>query len=448
MTHHATHTATHHEHAAIVAIGDELTLGEHLDTNSKWIAEKLVGRGITVDLHLTAPDELALIADAISIASERCDLVICTGGLGPTEDDLTRRALAHAAEEGLVTDELALATIAGWFTSRGKELIDANAVQALRPESGSCIENPLGTAPGITMRVRCADVFCLPGPPREMRPMFESAVEPALRPAPGRAVIARSFLTAGIGESTVAQKLGGLMDRQLNPNISTTASLGTVTCRLRYSGEASETSERALDALEAQLHEAVGGYIIATGETSLAEQAVRALSEDGAALVTAESCTGGMVGEAITAVSGSSSVYLGGCVSYHNETKINQLGVTRQTMEAHGAVSEQTAREMARGVIERYTHDPAQRACSISITGVAGPSGGTEKKPVGTVYICISTRSDGAFTREDLRQFRFPGPREDVRRRSTASALTMLIHTLRGSTAPALLWQRIDPTPE
>jgi len=436
-------TTTHHEHAAVIAIGDEITLGEHLDTNTRWIAEQLVELGITVDLHIAVPDDLARITDAISLACERAELVICTGGLGPTADDLTRQALAAAAGERLVTDAGALKAIERWFEARSKELMGTNAVQALRPESGACLDNPLGTAPGLSVRVGDVDVFCLPGPPREMMPMFEQFVAPALRPAPGRRVIARIFLAAGIGESAVAHKLGELMDRGRNPNISTTASLGTVTCRLRFAGEETEESRTELGALESQMIDRIGDFVIASGGITLAEQTVRALSGSGTVLVSAESCTGGMVGEAVTAVAGSSAVYLGGCVSYHNETKIKQLGVARETIERFGAVSGQAALEMARGALERYTHDPAQDACSISITGIAGPSGGSDEKPVGTVYICVCLRKNGTITHEDTRRFRFPGQRQDVRERATVAALTMLNLVLRGATRPTLLWQII-----
>jgi len=433
-------TLTPHIHAAIVAIGDELTLGERLDTNTRWLASELVRRGMTVSLHLTAPDDRAKITNAFTHACAHADIVISTGGLGPTDDDVTRQSLADASDDELVTDADALEILERRFKDRGKMLVAKNAVQAMRPSRAACLPNPLGTAPGISLRINETDVFALPGPPREMMPMFESSVVPALRVPEGRTVIARSFLTAGIGESNVATELGDLMARDRNPNISTTASPGTVTCRLRHEGEETPDSVRALDELESKFRAALGAFIIASGDVTIEQHTVALLAEKHAILVTAESCTGGLISELVTSVSGSSAVYLGGCIAYHNETKISQLSVSRDTLDAHGAVSEQTALEMSQGLLTRYAIDDVNNLCAISVTGIAGPTGGTEDKPVGTVYICCAHKNDGQV-REDVRRFRFPGSREDVRQRTAAAAFTMLHFMLTDQESPELLWQ-------
>ena len=432
---------TYHTHAVIISIGDEITQGEALDTNTQWLAQQLVARGVGVSAHVTAPDDLATLVRALREASDRAPLVICTGGLGPTDDDLTRRALADASGEELVRDEGALDALRAWFSARGRDVLEMNAVQAMRPARGRCLTNPHGTAPGIFVRIGESDVYAMPGPPREMRPMFDEHVAPDLRPNPAHTIVMRSILTAGISESNVAQRLGELTARDRNPNVATTASLGLVTCRLRYEGPETDDARRALDELESRVREGLGAYAFATGETTIQAHTVERLKARGAALVTAESCTGGMVSELITGVPGCSSVYLGGCVAYHNESKIAQLGVKRETIERYGAVSERTAREMAHGLIERYAIDGFEDEFGVSITGVAGPSGGTEEKPVGTVYIGLAHRdADGAIS-DDIRRFRFPGSRADIRRRTSVSALMMLIRLIEGEPAPELLWQ-------
>jgi len=271
--------------------------------------------------------------------------------------------------------------------------------------------------------------------------MFREHVAPHLCPDPAHTIVMRSIQTAGIGESSVAKRLGELTARDRNPNVATTASLGLVTCRLRYEGPHTDGSRRALDELESRVREKLGAYAFTTGDTTIQAHAVERLKARSAALVTAESCTGGMVSELITDVPGCSSVYLGGCVAYHNETKITQLGVRRETIERHGAVSEQTAREMAHGAIERYAIDGFDDVFGISITGVAGPTGGTEEKPVGTVFIGVTRRgADGAIS-DDIRRFRFPSSRADIRRRTAVSALMMLTRLIEGEPAPELLWQ-------
>lgn len=432
---------TLHTHAVVVSIGDEIAQGEALDTNTQWLARELVSRGIRVVAHVTCADEMETLTRTFAQACERAPLVISTGGLGPTADDLTREALSRASGQELVEDDVARKDLEAWFEARGRDILTMNTVQAMRPERGRCLPNPHGTAPGIWARIGGADVYALPGPPREMKPMFDEHVAPGFRVDESHAIVMRSVLTAGISESSVAQRLGEMMDRDRNPNVATTASLGVVTCRLRYDGADTDESRIEMDALEARVRDVLGRYVFATGQKTLQETIVLELEERGACLVTAESCTGGLVSEMITSVPGCSGVFPGGCISYSNGAKIAQLGVKAETIGTHGAVSRETAREMLSGVMARYAGDWEGDVFGISITGVAGPSGGSEDKPVGTVWIGAGRRSPDGAEKADIRHFRFPGPRSDVRRRSAVSALMMVRCLFVGDPAPTLLWQ-------
>ncbi|MCW5775235.1 MAG: CinA family nicotinamide mononucleotide deamidase-related protein [Phycisphaeraceae bacterium] len=424
------------EHTAcvIVSIGDELTLGQSLDTNSRWLSARLLECGIVTARHVTVPDDAVAVERAVREAAADAPLVISTGGLGPTEDDLTRVALAAALGDELVEDAEALRAIEGWYAARGARMPATNRVQSQRPSGASCLPNPHGTAPGLRARLRGADVFCLPGPPREMGPMFEACVLPALRPPAGRVVRTRVLPTFGYGESRVAELLGDLMRRGRNPLVGTTASVGVVTVRLRYEGGAKE-AESALAETERAVRTALGAAVLTpegdTRERTLAEVVLDLLKERNETLAVAESCTGGLLGAMLTGVSGSSVAFAGGWITYTNAMKHAELGVPDRFVpdaadaRAPGAVSEETARAMALGCRERarfVLRGAAGVDHALAITGVAGPDGGTAAKPVGTVWICRASR-DGTV---DARRFLFRGGRDAVRTWSAMSALGML----------------------
>lgn len=409
-----------HARAAILSCGDELALGETLDTNSQYLARQLADLGIETVEHVTVGDDLHATAEAFTRLSTRADLVIATGGLGPTADDLTRQALARAMNDELVEDPFALEEIRAWFTGRGRVFSEMNRVQALRPSRGRCLPNPHGTAPGLAARLGNADMYCLPGPPREMKPMFESRVVPELAPPAGARVRTRIIGTVGLGESQVAQSLGELMQRDRLERglvqVGTTASGGIVACRARVRG-----GEDQLDEAAAIIRTRLGAAVFAEAHHDLPRAIVARLSSRGETVATAESCTGGVLAGAITAIPGSSACFHAGWTCYSNAIKSAQLGVPEALFASVGAVSREVAGAMARGALER-----AGGHWALSVTGIAGPEGGTEHKPVGTVYIGLASRAGSL----DVRRFAMIGSRGDVRAWSVTAALAMLhLHT-------------------
>jgi len=430
-----------HRTAAVSAIGDELTLGQALDTNSKWIAAALTDAGVPVVEHATLDDDLGRIASALERLTTGADLVVATGGLGPTADDLTRHAVARVMGADLIEDAEALALIRGWFESRGRTMPEANRVQAHRPASARFLANANGTAPGLAVRIGRADVFCLPGPPREMKPMFDADVRPALRVPPGRIVRTRVLKSFGLGESAAAERMrqdpeGDLMRRDRAPLVGVTASMGVLTVRLRDESAADEAeAERRLDATEDRVRACLGRYVYARGEVSVAAALVDQLHDRHETVALAESCTGGLIGAALTDVPGSSDVFLGGWVTYSNAMKRQELGVAPGLFKdtggerAPGAVSAEVAAAMAEGARERSGADHA-----LSVTGIAGPGGAAPGKPVGTVF--IGRASPGEET--EVRRFEFLGGRESVRVWSVTSALAMLLLAADGPGAERL----------
>lgn len=460
-----------HRTAAILAVGDEIALGQTLDTNSRSIADRLIAEGVRTLEHRTVDDDRARIAGAIARLVDLADLVVVTGGLGPTEDDLTREALGdvlaerNGAEAGeIVTDEAAMAEVREWFLGRGVEMPARNAEQGRRPRGARCLANPNGTAPGLHAVVRkqasmrgieasgggaeggegreAADVYCLPGPPREMAPMLERDVVGGLRRAAGETVRTRIIRTCGLGESWVAERLeagGDMMRRGRVPLVGTTASKHVITCRLRVQGRMSvEEAEALLDADERRIRELLGPAVMGVApagdapEEPIADHVVGLLRERGETLCVVESCTGGMLGSMVTSVAGSSAVFLGGWQTYANAMKTSLVGVPAELIAQHGAVSAEVARAMAEGGLTASRHavgqgDPEASGAThcLAITGIAGPEGGSEAKPVGTVFVGLASR--GWPT--EVRHFRFRGGREAVR--AWAARLALMVLRLR-----------------
>ncbi|MBX3364584.1 MAG: competence/damage-inducible protein A [Phycisphaeraceae bacterium] len=405
-----------HARAAIVSIGDELTLGQKLDSNSQWISARLVDLGIRPVEHVTVEDDAEALHATLHRLAAVVDLIVCTGGLGPTADDLTRQALARVCDDPLVEDAEALREIEAWFTGRGRAMPQPNRVQALRPRSARSLSNRHGTAPGLaaTLIAEGVDVYCLPGPPREMMPMFEACVKPLLRPPPDRQIRTRVLHTFGLGESAVGSLLDDLMARGRNPVVGTTASGGVVSCRLRLEGAVA--SGAALDALEVEVRRRLGAVVFGSGDDTPASVVLGLLAARGERIVVVESCTGGLLGKMLTDVPGASTSVEGGWLTYSNSFKQRMVGVAQATLERKGAVSRQTAEAMATGGRERGGVDHC-----LAITGVAGPDGGTAEKPVGTVWIAHA--GPGGV---DARCFRFGGDRHSVRHWSAVSALGLL----------------------
>lgn len=418
---------------SILAIGDELAAGERPDTNSAWIAVRAGEAGARTVEHRVVGDDLDRIADAIRRLAGGSGVVVVTGGLGPTRDDLTREALARVLGEPLVEDAEALAALHAWHRDRARPMPGSNRAQAMRPRSARTLPNPHGTAPGLSVEVDGVRVFCLPGPPREMRPMFEREVLPVLAIDPKDAVRTRAIPTFGLGESAVADLLGELMDRDRNPLVGTTASGCIVTCRIRATGDCAD-ADRALDDTAARVRARLGTAVLLDEDKeddglALVRAVSDLLRERSQTVATVESCTGGLLAEMITRLSGSGDVFVGGLLTYANEAKAALAGVPDRLIERHGAVSREVALAMAKGGLERTGADHA-----LSVTGIAGPTGGTDTKPVGTVWIACAS-ADGF---SDARRFLFKGGRDAIRLWSASTALGMLRLRLLGADGP--LW--------
>jgi len=421
----------HHRLAAILSMGDELTLGQKLDTNGQWLAQRLVELGIVPVEHVTVPDDLDATVGTLLRLSTAVDLIISTGGLGPTADDLVREAVARASGDALIEDAESLAQIERYFRGRGRAMNELNRVQALRPSRGRSLRNDHGTAPGIAARINDSDIFCMPGPPREMMPMFEARVVPSLRPPTGRVVLTRALHCFGIGESDLASRLGPLMDRARNPLVGTTASGGVVSIRIRFEGDGTTEQARAsLAETEHAARAAATPYVFGADSESLPSAVLDALKKDRKTLAVVESCTGGLVGEMLTDIPGSSGAFLGGWITYCNELKSSQVGVPVELFTRFGAVSREVASAMATGGVARSDSDFA-----LAVTGVAGPDGGTPEKPVGTVWIALAARTAEGPLVVDVRQFRMGNDRRNTREWSARAALMMLWMHLQGTRA-------------
>ncbi len=430
-------------HAIILSIGDELVLGQTVDTNSAYLSGQLASRGIMTRFHQTVADDEAAIRDTFLWASREADLVIATGGLGPTDDDLTRQALAAAMGVELVVDEASVQAITEFFARRGRAMPPRNRIQAMHPAGSQVIPNTCGTAPGIEVQFNRAMIFVTPGVPSELFAMFRETIVPYLdelaasQPALCRTILTQKVNTFGMGESDVADRLGELMDRKRNPLVGTTVSEGLVSVRIRSEFDDAAKAQSELDYTLVQVERALGPIVIGRDATTLQAALVELLLARKATVATAESCTGGMVAKCITEVAGSSTIFAGGWVTYANEMKSSQLGVPAALIAEHGAVSEPVARAMATGAVEKSGANIA-----VSITGIAGPGGGTEAKPVGTVWIALAWRDDQGRVATDARLFMLPGDREQVRDRAAKAAMQLIRFHVLGVPLEEMRWGR------
>ncbi len=427
--------------AAILSIGDELFDAPGADGNGPWLAEELRSRAVDTVERRIVGDDREPIAGAVREMSARADLLITTGGLGPTPDDLTRFALGDVLcpGESLVADPRAKAHLEARFRRAGRTMPRSNLLQALRPPAMEFLDNPLGTAMGLAGRAGPCQVFALPGPPHEMRAMFRDQVVPRLPPPPpeGRVAISGCVHAFGLGESAAAEMLGGILERGREPLVGITLSRGIVTARIRATGPPAEARGR-LDAAAWRILELWAPWSYGRDGATLASAAGALLAASGSTVATAESCTGGLLGGAIVDVPGSSTWYAGGWVTYSDDLKRSCLGVRAELLAAHGAVSAPAAAAMAGGALDR-----GGSGWALAITGIAGPEGGTEAKPVGTVFIALARRGAGPVP---VRRFRFPGDRRAVREISASAALQILRLGLLGrATEERLLWELASP---
>lgn len=418
--------------AAILSIGDELILGQIAERNAGWISARLAEQGVMTEEHRTVPDDLDAITDALRELTDACEIVITTGGLGPTDDDLLRPALARLlGETELVEDAQARSQVEAWFSGRHRPMPLINLRQAQRPARAKCLHNRHGTAPGLAVQHGRCRIWSLPGPPAEMHPMFEHFIAPTLLEGCEREALRLEAIPCfGLGESAIAERLGDLMARDRNPLVGTTASGQIVTIRLRARGAAAADAA-GFDAFVEQIMERVHPYALSVGASTLPEAFAKAAQSEHATVALAESCTAGLASAMLGEVPGASSWFKGSVVSYANEVKEALLGVPSEMIRSHGAVSVETARRMVTGVMRSLGANTA-----ASITGVAGPDGGSKDKPVGTVIIATAVHSPDAAI---VRHFRFQGDRAAIRERAARSAIGALLLHLRGAGPVPLL---------
>lgn len=426
--------------AAILSIGDELVLGESLDTNSAWLSMQLSQLGFLTVEHRTVGDTRPGISQAIRQLADQVDVMILTGGLGPTADDLTREGLGDAMDPGcdLVVDPEGVEHLRNWFENRGRVMPESNRSQTMRPVSAQLIPNPNGTAPGLKGKIKGCRVYALPGPPGEMKAMFRDSVQPEIPEDDSKYIqVTKTVCSFGVGEARAGEQLGDLLARDRDPLVGITASEAIITARVRSRGRREEV-EPTIDDIIDRIREAWHPFAFGTSDDTLSKVVGRLLRKEKQTLATAESCTGGWLGQQIVNEAGSSSYYLGGWVTYTNAMKMECLDVSPELFEADGpgAVSCACAEAMARGAIRRSDAD-----WSLAITGIAGPEGGAPCKPVGTVYIGLGWKS-GDEIDVTIRRFEFTGHRQAIRHRSTQTALQLLRFALMGirETEP-LLWE-------
>ena len=428
--------------AEILTIGDELCRGEIVDTNSSYLAARLWDLDITTRWMTSCTDDSADMAAAVTLAASRADLVVCSGGLGPTEDDLTVDVLARLVGVEAVIDEPARARMMerfGRLLSSQAPLGDTAELtriqlRQVRVPAGSRVHgNPVGLAPCFEVPVGGVPVVCLPGVPRELHGIFDTALAARfaeLREATGQVerIARRIYRAFGRGESQVSQACRGLVDGVPGASIHYQVKFPETLVKLVVRDRDQAAADARLEALDAGVRERLAGVVYGTGEKeTLVERVTRRLIERGVTLATAESCTGGMLGELLTRMPGSSKAFVGGAIAYSNAEKVRQLGVPQATLDAHGAVSEQTAEAMAEGARGRFGVDYA-----VAITGIAGPDGGTPDKPVGTVWIALDgvggvfgIGQTAMFDRM-TKKLSWPGARDQIRLLSAWWALKLL----------------------
>lgn len=417
----------------VVTIGDELLLGFTIDTNGAFLARELAQDGITVARRTSVGDGAGEIAAAVGEALARTGAVVTTGGLGPTSDDLTKPAIATLFQRGMHRDEAVVEELRRRWNARGwpGEIPHSNLQQAMIPDGAELLANAHGSAPGIWLEdAQGRWVAMLPGVPREMRGMFADQLLPRLRRRlAGTPTVVRSLTirTTGIAESALSDRVHQIAGFDLEGlGLAYLPGWEGVDLRLTARNLASADADARLTRVADVLRGAAGDHVYGQNTDDLAATVLDALRAGGHGIAVAESCTGGMLGARLTAVAGSSDVVRGGIIAYHNDVKVGQLGVRRDTLDAHGAVSEETAREMASGV-----RAALGASVGVSITGIAGPTGGTADKPVGTV--CVAVDLVGA-----VRSFRASliGDRHEVRQRSAQAALNLVRRMLAGTASP------------
>ncbi|MCR4430577.1 MAG: competence/damage-inducible protein A [Tepidanaerobacteraceae bacterium] len=402
--------------AETIAVGSELLLGQISNTNAQIISKALQKIGIDVFYHTCVGDNEERIKQVFKIAMERSDIIIFTGGLGPTMDDLTKETVASFLNLPLVLDESSLKKIKSYFDKRGRTMTQNNYKQALIPEGSEPIMNKNGTAPGVLLKFCGKIIIMLPGPPFEMEPMLMESVIPYLSKLSQKTIFSRVLKFYGIGESLLEEKIKDLIIIQSNPTIAPLAKMGEVTLRITAKAQDLETAEKMIQPIEKEIKDRVGEYFYGYDEERIEEIVAKMLISSKTTISIAESCTGGLLAHKLTDIPGISDVFDRCIVSYSNKSKQELLRVKAETIEKHGAVSEKAAAEMAEGIRILSGTD-----IGVSITGIAGPGGGTQEKPVGLVYIGFADLRNTI-----VEEYLFNGCRDVIKHRAANAALHMI----------------------
>lgn len=402
----------------LVSVGTELLLGNIVNTNARYLSEKFAMLGLSVYYQTTVGDNRERMTEVIRTALSRADVVVLNGGLGPTEDDITKDVCAELMGEELKEDPEVRAHLEDWYRQRNKKDVpDSNWRQALVPEGAVVFHNTNGTAPGLALEKNGKTAILLPGPPNELYPMVENQVCPYFQKRQSEVIYSQMIKICGYGESKVEEMLLDLIDHQTNPTLATYAKTKEVHLRVTARAKSEEEAKKLLKPVIKEIKKRFGNAIYTTNEQDTLEAVVvDLLKKYGLTVTTAESCTGGLVAARLVNVPGASEVFREGFVTYSNKAKKKYLDVSKSTLRKYGAVSEQTAKEMATGGVFATDAD----AC-VAITGIAGPDGGTEEKPVGLVYIACYMKDS-----VKVEEYRFKGNREKIREQATVQALDLL----------------------
>lgn len=406
----------------LVCVGTEILLGNIVNTNAAYLAEQCAMLGLSCYHQSVVGDNEQRMEETIRRAVSRSDIVILSGGLGPTKDDLTKEVTAQVFDMELLEDPHTRARIQEYFDQNHRgQITENNWKQAQVPEGSMVIDNYNGTAPGLILQKDGKTAILLPGPPNELKPMFERDIRPFLNRLEPEGIYSKMVKICGFGESKVESMITDILESQTNPTIAPYAKTGEVHLRITAKAINEETADEMMEPMMEELYRRFGSQIFTTEEAvTLEETVVELLKEKGKTVTTAESCTGGLVAGRLLNVPGASSVYMEGYITYSNEAKEKLLGVSHSTLEQYGAVSKETACEMAEGAAKAAGADLA-----ISVTGIAGPDGGTKEKPVGLVYVgCYADGEARAY------EFHFIGNRAKNRESTVAKALTILREAL------------------
>ncbi len=407
--------------AEIIAIGSELLTPTKSDTNSLWLTEKLNEIGIEVKLKTIVGDDELRLEETIKDALKRSDVVISTGGLGPTEDDITRKVSAKAVGRELVFRQELIDDLRERFSRWAREMPEINKRQAYIIEGAEVLPNPNGSAVGMSVEIEDKIFVILPGPPRELKPMFENHVLPKLREKAGEIVVKRKVLrVTGMGESAADELIAPIYTQYKNPQTSTLFNKSELEIHLTAQSRTETEADSLNEELAAKIIEKLGIAVFSTNGETMEEIVGKLLTGNGKTVAVAESCTGGLIGERLTDVAGSSAYFVEGAITYSNESKIKTLNVSQELIDKHGAVSAEVCEAMAKGMREKANTDYA-----ISVTGIAGPSGGSEEKPVGLVFVGFADENEVKSIKINL-----PGDRYLIRWRSSQFALDLLRRTL------------------